>query len=861
MFKSFATTVGLSIALSASITWAQSSTLATAGTGPVAVGSAPVQPGEPPAPFVSGEFRSPSDVAWGISYYANNSLVYFTLSNPGTWTTVGSTGITDFVNSTEFAGTDFSVLYALGTYQPAVLYAVSTASGTATSIDTVSGVAEHLLTGLAWNPTDAAMFLVASDQVESYLYRLDLATAVATLVGPMNTPLAISLAINCRGEAYCHDLITDTLLSVDLSDGAATTIGPLGFDALFGQGMDFDDDTGELYMAAVSSGAGGGSHLRLVNTATGEATILGTLEHQLGSLAIATTCSAGVTYQGRLQWQGAPLNDTVDLRFRLFDAESGGGSLGRTLDVAGVLVADGLFTVSLDFGYPFGAAETWLEIAVAYPAGSGNYTTLSPRQLVGSAPRAHFSARSDFATSATWDGLHGIPADFADGVDDGGDGHSLDAADGFPVDVVYVDAAGLVGVGTIAPTDKLTVAGVVRSSTGGFELPDGTIIDAAADLGLGDITAVTAGSGLTGGGTTGDVTLAANFAGTGSATTVSHSDHYHSTLAASDGTPASALSVDANGNVGVGTATPVDLLHVFGGASGATANGNARVVVEDNGGNYIHMLSPTANETGILFGDPNLSIRAALIATNADTLQFRSGGNTTRMTISDTGNLAIGGSPLVSRLYSESAAGIDGLRVRYGGSTKLLATDNGGTSIGANVTGPTNGLRVAGNCDVIGTLTKGGGSFKIDHPLDPENWYLYHSFVESPDMMNVYNGNIITDEQGYATVELPDWFEALNRDFRYQLTVLDESEDGFVLAKVYRKISQNQFIIKTSVPGVEVSWQVTGIRKDAWAEQNRIQVEAPKEPENRGRYLHPEVFGLSKDFGLDANPEPDAARR
>ena len=75
-----------------------------------------------------------------------------------------------------------------------------------------------------------------------------------------------------------------------------------------------------------------------------------------------------------------------------------------------------------------------------------------------------------------------------------------------------------------------------------------------------------------------------------------------------------------------------------------------------------------------------------------------------------------------------------------------------------------------GNVNVTGTVAKAGGSFKIDHPLDPENKYLYHSFVESPDMMNVYNGNVMLDGSGNATVELPEYFESLNREFRYQLT-------------------------------------------------------------------------------------------
>ena len=94
------------------------------------------------------------------------------------------------------------------------------------------------------------------------------------------------------------------------------------------------------------------------------------------------------------------------------------------------------------------------------------------------------------------------------------------------------------------------------------------------------------------------------------------------------------------------------------------------------------------------------------------------------------------------------------------------------TSAGDDLFAQSNGGFAAfflGDVDVDGRLSKAAGSFKIDHPLDPANKYLYHSFVESPDMMNVYNGNIVTDDRGRAVVEMPEWFEALNRDFRYQL--------------------------------------------------------------------------------------------
>jgi hypothetical protein len=143
------------------------------------------------------------------------------------------------------------------------------------------------------------------------------------------------------------------------------------------------------------------------------------------------------------------------------------------------------------------------------------------------------------------------------------------------------------------------------------------------------------------------------------------------------------------------------------------------------------------------------------------------------------------------------------------------------------------------NGDVAVTnLTKSGGSFKIDHPLDPANKYLYHSFVESPDMKNIYDGDVTTDGAGHAIVTLPDWFEALNRDFRYQLTVIGQ----FSQAIVASKISHNSFAIRTDKPNVEVSWQVTGIRQDAWANAHRIPLEVPKDSADQGHYLHPELF-------------------
>ncbi len=153
---------------------------------------------------------------------------------------------------------------------------------------------------------------------------------------------------------------------------------------------------------------------------------------------------------------------------------------------------------------------------------------------------------------------------------------------------------------------------------------------------------------------------------------------------------------------------------------------------------------------------------------------------------------------------------------------------------------------VNGSMSVLGALSKSSGTFKIDHPLDPENKYLYHSFVESPDMMNIYNGIAIADVHGEAVVVMPDWFEALNMEFRYQLTCVG----GYAPVYIAEKLQDNKFKIAGATKGLEISWQVTGIRHDAYAEKNRIQVEVEKSETEKGTYLHPEVFGKPADKGI-----------
>jgi hypothetical protein len=133
-----------------------------------------------------------------------------------------------------------------------------------------------------------------------------------------------------------------------------------------------------------------------------------------------------------------------------------------------------------------------------------------------------------------------------------------------------------------------------------------------------------------------------------------------------------------------------------------------------------------------------------------------------------------------------------------------------------------------------------------DHPSDPENKYLIHCSVESPEMMNIYNGNITTNQDGEATVILPDYFDALNVDCRYQLTVIGQ----FAQAIVAREIKNNRFGIKTDRPPVKVSWQVSGIRQDAYSRTHPMVVEREKPSAEKGFFLHPQAHGQPEEKGL-----------
>lgn len=154
--------------------------------------------------------------------------------------------------------------------------------------------------------------------------------------------------------------------------------------------------------------------------------------------------------------------------------------------------------------------------------------------------------------------------------------------------------------------------------------------------------------------------------------------------------------------------------------------------------------------------------------------------------------------------------------------------------------------KASGSVTVLGTISKASGTFVIDNPLNPFYELLYHSFVESPDVKNLYDGIATLDAKGEAVVQLPAYFQALNQDFRYELKPLGQPQPNLYIKE---EVKNNQFTIGGGVAGGKVSWQVTGIRHDPYILANPVKIEVDKGPGqlvDKGQYLFPQGYTTAK---------------
>jgi len=284
-------------------------------------------------------------------------------------------------------------------------------------------------------------------------------------------------------------------------------------------------------------------------------------------------------------------------------------------------------------------------------------------------------------------------------------------------------------------------------------------------------------------------------------------------------------------------------------ASNAAGNGPALIAVSDGSGNGISANSQDGNGIeATVDGGGNAIYGWAPSFATGQAGKFNNFNNTNASDVVSVDNDGAGHGLRVTSASNSSHAAVQGTTTGANGNGVIAVANNGSAAYavwGTSTSGEAG--HFSGDVVVVGTLSKSAGTFKIDHPQDPENKYLIHSFVESPDMMNVYNGNVTTDASGVATVELPGYFQAENIDFKYQLTVIGQ----FAQAIISKEVANNQFEINTDKPGVKVSWQVTGVRNDKYAQKHRIVPEVAKAANEKGYYLNPESFGLPESKGID----------
>lgn len=224
------------------------------------------------------------------------------------------------------------------------------------------------------------------------------------------------------------------------------------------------------------------------------------------------------------------------------------------------------------------------------------------------------------------------------------------------------------------------------------------------------------------------------------------------------------------------------------------------------------------------------------------------------------------GNGVALRAYGgdNSYRGVDAVVYRADGMAVYAeAGSSGGINFGvyAHTSSQADGYGVYSSGRFAASGTK---SFQIDHPLDPEHKLLNHYCTESSEPINAYSGVVRTDGSGYAWVELPDYVEAINKDYRYQLTVLDDTDnDGFVLAKISKKLRDGRFQIRTSAPGIEVSWEIKGTRNDRFVQEYGAPIEVEKPKDWQGLFLMPQLYGQPaeraihrRDTSSDPRPIP-----
>jgi hypothetical protein len=622
-------------------------------------------------------------------------------------------------------------------------------------------------------------------------------------------------------------------------------------------------------------------------------------------------------YQGMLLegTDGPPLEGVHDLSFRIYAGPGPGGTALWTEVHAGVEVSKGQFSVILGSvtAIPdnlFADGERWLGVTVDAEE------EISPRMKIVSVPWAMRSAASDVADAVAWDNISGMPPGFADGIDNvgggAGDGHSLDASDGDPIDVVYVDESGDVGINTTTPATYLHIVGLPTGARGQFSITAPATEDvffsfyeadnfkaylwyddSDDDLRLQNVNNFDGGDLSLNpyGGNVGIGTIAPGemleVAGTIFSTTggFRFPDGSLQTTAAAGGGltlpySGSATTTDAVFDIENLTTSPgVGIRGTTNGLGSGVAGVNASA---NTSGSLGHSQAGVAgwsssNRVGYLgyglYGVYGESGTVAVRGENTVNDNWGELGGTYGVEAgADINNIAIYGKNFTNAygylgghehgVYGRVAveddenftgAAVYAINTASGSWAKLGAV--GGAALSTS-SAPANWAGFFdGHVHITGDLTGGKKSILLDHPQDPENRLLRQNVVASSEDLLIYRGKTSLDGKGEAKVVLPGYFKALANEEEATVTL---TSIGKPFLTGYEWLPGNQDFIVFGDPGREVSWVVYVERDDPVARYLAKPVEVEKGTDmtcDPGKLLHPEAYGYSEDRAqMSRNP-------
>lgn len=329
---------------------------------------------------------------------------------------------------------------------------------------------------------------------------------------------------------------------------------------------------------------------------------------------------------------------------------------------------------------------------------------------------------------------------------------------------------------------------------------------------------------------------------------------------AAAGTDNSIVGIATNGDAVTGqtnfaTRFGVSARNIHATGTGIIASGNnqtANFLTTGSGGAFTgedgsYSKAATTAGTGVIGLGNNLTTSTTMTTGSGGAFTGNDGAYGKGVTATGTGIVGAGNN--VTQYFTQTS----------GGGGAFTGTVNGAYGKATNTSGQSRGL--IGDGTEFGVVSVGnfGGTaakyFIIDHPLDPENKILRHSCIESPEILNIYRGNVILDADGNGIVELPNYFTAININYSYLLTPIGAPSVTYISEEIN---NNGVFKISGGNPNQKISWSVYSERNDKAINHDPMtkEMEINKTGNQIGKYLAPEAYGKSKEdsyFGIQSN--------